>query len=106
VHFVTKASLHFWILRKKTDFLIPDMNYLEKKKFTLLFRPQSADRKSLNELQRARKHFQTLIVFLKYSIFLFMPNADSNPFFFIYQQLTVVNVHPISGRIPDIKKAG
>jgi hypothetical protein len=32
-HFVTKVSLHFLNLRKKTDILIPDMTYFERKKF-------------------------------------------------------------------------
>jgi hypothetical protein len=37
--------------------------FWEEKKFTPLFKPQSADQKSLDELQRARTHFQTLVVF-------------------------------------------
>jgi hypothetical protein len=59
-------------------FFVPDMTYFEKKNFTL-FRPQSADRTSVNKLQRSRKHFQTLAVIL--NMLLLMPNADSNPFF-------------------------
>jgi hypothetical protein len=35
VQFVTKVSLHFWNLRKKTDFLIPNMTLFEKKHFLL-----------------------------------------------------------------------
>jgi hypothetical protein len=33
VHFVTKVSLYFLNLRKKTDLLIPVMAYFEKKNF-------------------------------------------------------------------------
>jgi hypothetical protein len=53
----------FGICVKRRIFFIPDMTYFEKKIVTLQFRPQSADCTSLNELQRARKHFQTLVVF-------------------------------------------
>jgi hypothetical protein len=33
VHFVTKVSLYFWNLRKKTDILIPILTYSKKKNF-------------------------------------------------------------------------
>jgi hypothetical protein len=57
VHFVTKTSLYFWILLKKTVLLISDMTYFEKKNFHPLLRPQSADRKTFNWLQRTETHF-------------------------------------------------
>jgi hypothetical protein len=34
VHFVTKASLYFWNLLKKTEFLIPGVTYFDRRKFS------------------------------------------------------------------------
>jgi hypothetical protein len=57
-------SLHFWNLCKKTDLLIPVMTHFEKKKnFHPQFSPESADRKTLDGLQRTETHFFLFFVF-------------------------------------------
>jgi hypothetical protein len=43
------------------------------------FIPLSADRKSLDELQRPRKHFTTTVAFFFLKRFFLVPKADTAP---------------------------
>jgi hypothetical protein len=63
--FGTKVSIYFWNLHEKTNFFIPDMTHFERKKFSRLFRPQSADWKTSFALQLAEKHFTAQVIFQK-----------------------------------------
>jgi hypothetical protein len=53
----------FEIYATRRIFFIPDMTHFEKKKFSRLFRPQSADRKTSYALQLAEKYFTALVIF-------------------------------------------
>jgi hypothetical protein len=58
-------------------------HFAKKKNFSPLYRPQPADRKSLDELQRTRKPFLTLVAF--FCLFL-VPKDDPAPLFLFHAQ--------------------
>jgi hypothetical protein len=72
-------------------FFIPDATHFEEKKFSRLFRPQSADCKTSYALQLAEKHFTALVIFQK-SVLLGL-KVYFWPLILISYQLTVVTVY-------------
>jgi hypothetical protein len=94
VYFGTMASLHFWNLRKKTDFLIPNMTYFERKKFHPPLQA-SISWSQIFEWTSAREEtISNPSCFIKYVSFWCQMLILIR--FFISYQLTVVTAHPIA----------
>jgi hypothetical protein len=86
VHFVTKLSLYFWNLRKKTDLLIPIMTYFEKKNFGPLLQKVKPN---LTLLEQSSASAWILDLEFKKKIFLGFPGPPQtrySPSFLIFKK--------------------
>jgi hypothetical protein len=79
VHFVIKICLHFWNLRKKTDFFIPNMTHFDKKKISALFSRFLTFWENKSPFQRLESRLKILLK--SYLMFTLLSNNDSAPFF-------------------------